>query len=85
MAAQEIMGSRSETTDGLRSYGTMLYVTTDGLHGLTVGTSFFTPKGGSVESGLTGRRLVRVNKAQQQPFPGLVYHVAEYASPIAYA
>ena len=84
MAAAEIMGSRRESEDGKIMKGVGLWVSEDGAHGLTVGTSFFTPAGGSVESGTTGRRLVSVS-SDPEWLPGLVMHVAQYMGPKAYA
>ena len=77
MAVGEIKGSRAERDDFFKKYGTMLRVSDDGAHGLTVGTDFFTPHGGEVESGVTGRRLVSVSN-DWNVIPGLCIHTAHY-------
>ncbi len=81
----EIMGSRDESTDGKLGRGVMIFVSDDNSTGVpVVGTAFFTPGGGSVESGLTGRLCIKVD-TKPEVFPGIYYHVAHYAAFVQYA
>ena len=85
MALAEIMGSRNETREGKMKYGFMLYVTaaqTDIRD--PDGSQFFTPKGGSAESDVTGRRLLK-DEADMETLPGLILVRSTYAAYRAYA
>ena len=86
-AGSEIMGSRKERVTGKMTYGTMLFVSDDGVTGVpVVGTTYFTPKGGSAETGTNcaGRICIEVQD-DPEALPGLVYHVATFAAFRAYA
>ena len=84
-AGQEIMGSRVSNDASKQKSGTMLFVSDDGTTGVpVVGTTFFTPAGGSVESGLTGRVCITVT-VQPEVLPGVYYHVAQFVAFKAYA
>jgi len=82
MAASEIKGSRARVWQTLFARGgIMLFVSTDGAHGLTVGTSVFSAYGGGPDSGPLARRLTRVED-DDQSFPGLILHKAYYSAPL---
>ena len=77
MAVGEIRGSRAERDRYFRNYGTSLHVSTDGAHGITVGTTYFTDHGDTTESGVTGRICVGVDD-DWNSVPGLCIHTAHY-------
>ena len=86
VAAVEIKGSRHEQQDGNMKHAEGRYVGVDSTDtGVpVVGTTFFTPEGGSAESGLTGRRCVHIT-IEQEWLPGLRLYQIQYAAPIAHA
>ena len=86
-AVGEVKGSRREWEDAKMKYGEMLFVGTSmaDTGGPNPDTpSFFTPAGGSLESGLTGRRCISVQK-DIETLPGLIRFAGRYAAFKAYA
>ncbi len=87
-AAVEIKGSRQESDDGMYTYGLMIFAyaghSDTGLP--VVGTTFYTPMtaASTPESGITGRRCVKVDKTQDK-LPGLFICEAQFRAPKAYA
>ena len=65
MAASEVKGSRWKIGgDAIWHYGVMRYASVDAdpaAAAPTIGTTFYTPKGGSAESGATGRVCTKVD------------------------
>jgi len=84
MAAQEIKSSRREWEDGRFKYGMMLHIGTAMSDAPVVGTTYFTPYGGSVESLLTGRICIHVNK-DTEALPGIILFTSTYKQYKAYA
>ena len=84
-AGSEIKGSRQEIVQGKVTHGIMLHVSDDNSTGKpVVGTTYFTPGDGSVESGVTGRICTRV-KTDPEIFPGLYLHTGTFSAFVAYA
>ena len=73
---QEVKGSRREWEDGHFKYGMRLYV------GSAVGDApatgdYFTTAAAVVESGLTGRKCIQVNK-DPEAIPGVWFFTSTY-------
>jgi len=92
MALQEVMGSRQESAGHLQSEGTMLYVGLQGTAGATWvtdkpavdGSLFFTPYGGSVESGNHGRRCFKF-ESDPETLPGVIFVTCHFRAFLAMA
>jgi hypothetical protein len=85
-AGGEIMGSRQEVAENKITHGIELWVSDDNSTNKPAIGGFFTPgpDGSSIESGLFGRKCVRV-KTDTEVFPGLFLHTAFFSALVAYA
>jgi len=77
----ELPGSRAMSSDNDFRYGTMLFASTTATDaGIPVArTTFFTPPGGAQESGLFGRKCIKVDVTPDKPLPGLFHVIAQFA------
>lgn len=83
--ASEVQGSRTEWQDGQYKYGEMLFVgATTAVFPDVNGGSFFTPRGGSIESGITGRRCIS-RRFDMWTVPGVVFCRCVYRAVISFA
>ncbi len=83
MASQEVIGSRREWQTGKHTFGEMLHVGDAPSDAPSTG-DYFTPKGGSIESGLTGRKCIRVDK-DPEIVPGIMFFRAIFQAFKAYS
>ena len=83
MADTEVKGSRREWEDGRFIYGEKLSIGDDTGDAPNTG-DYFTPFGGSAESGITGRKAVRVD-TDTDVIPGILLFRTTYRAFKAYS
>lgn len=83
MADTEVKGSRREWEDIKFIYGEKLSIGSATTDAPATG-DFFTPYGGSIESGVTGRKAVRVD-LDTEVIPGILFFRTTYRAFKAYS
>ena len=78
----EVKGSRREWRDGKFKYGEKLSVGS-AISAAPVLGDFFTDAGATTESGVTGRKVVRID-IDPEVIPGIYYFRATYRAFLAY-
>jgi len=73
----ELKGSRKGWTQNKVRRGRQIWASDDAATDVPAVGDFFTPPGGTIESGLTGRRCTEVT-VEEEVLPGVYYHVATF-------